>query len=226
MGTWYYAFLIGLAGSWHCAIMCGPIYQQIHARGTATTRMGLYALGRIFMYSVLGFSVAGLGSIWLFPTWWQAYYVLAGILIALILKRKIGDQTSSFLHRYVGRFLHQIGAKLGPIGYFFLGMSNGLLPCGLVLGGLSIALIQPNPWMGAMSMVSFGMSTLPALRFSVWGIHWLGNGKPWMKWLGWIVVSILLFRGAYGIGVGHSAYLQHAKITPIICHPFSENLSP
>ena len=169
MGTWYYAFLIGLAGSWHCAIMCGPIYQQIHSRGTATTRMGLYAFGRIFMYGILGFAVAGIGSIWLFPAWWQAYYVIAGILIALI---------------------------------------------------------QPNPWMGAMSMVSFGMATLPALRFSVWGINWLGNGKPWLKWLGWIVVSILLFRGAYGIGVGHSAYLQHAKITPIICHPFSENLSP
>ena len=71
MGTWYYAFLIGLAGSWHCAIMCGPILHQIHARGTANSRMFLYSLGRIFMYGTLGFIVAGLGSIWLFPSWWQ-----------------------------------------------------------------------------------------------------------------------------------------------------------
>lgn len=178
------------------------------------------------MYGILGFAVSGLGSIWLFPAWWQAYYVIAGILIALILTRKIGDNAIQFLHRYVGRFLHQIGAKLGPIGYFFLGMSNGLLPCGLVLGGLSIALIQPSPWLGALSMISFGLATLPALRFSVWGIQWLGHGKPWLKWLGWIVVSVLLFRGAYGIGVGHSAYLQHAQITPIICHPFTETWKP
>lgn len=226
MGTWYYAFFIGLAGSWHCAIMCGPILQQIHARGTASSRMALYSLGRIFMYAILGFSVAGLGSIWLFPSWWQAYYVVAGILLALILSRKIGDNAVQFLHRYLGRFFHQLGAKLGPIGYFFLGMSNGLLPCGLVLGGLSIALIQPSPWLGAISMLAFGIATLPALRFSVWGINWLGNTQPWIKWLGWFVVILLLFRGAYGIGVSQSAYLQHAEMTPIICHPFSESLQP
>jgi uncharacterized protein len=226
MGTWYYAFLIGLAGSWHCAIMCGPILHQIHARGTASARMFLYSLGRIFMYGTLGFIVAGLGSIWLFPSWWQVYYVVAGILIALVLTRQLGDSAVQFLHRYVGRPLHQLGAKMGPIGYFFLGMSNGLLPCGLVLGGLSIALIQPSPWLGALSMLAFGVATLPALRFSIWGIKRLGNAQPWMKWLGWIVVVLLLFRGAYGIGVGQSAYLRHAKITPIICHPFSENFQP
>lgn len=226
MGTWYYAFLIGLAGSWHCAIMCGPILQQIHAKGSASSRMFIYGLGRIFMYGILGFSVAGLGSIWLFPSWWQVYYVIAGILIALILTRKIGDNAIQFLHQYVGRYLHQIGAKLGPIGYFFLGMSNGLLPCGLVLGGLSIALIQPSPWLGALSMLAFGLATLPALRFSVWGIKWLGTTSPWLKWLGWVVVITLLFRGAYGMGLAHSAYLRHAKITPIICHPFSESLKP
>jgi hypothetical protein len=71
-------------------------------------------------------------------------------------------------------------------------------------------------------MLTFGLATLPALRLSVWGIKWLGASTPWLKWLGWVVVIALLFRGAYGMGLAHSAYLRHAKITPIICHPFSE----
>ena len=32
MQTWYYGFLIGLAGSWHCLAMCGPLLAQIHQK--------------------------------------------------------------------------------------------------------------------------------------------------------------------------------------------------
>ena len=40
--------------------------------------------------------------------------------------------------------------------------------------------------------------------------------------IGWVVAVLLLFRGAWGIGMSQSAYLRNAKISPIICHPFSE----
>jgi len=88
MNTWYYAFFIGLAGSWHCAIMCGPIMQQIEQRGAQTSRMWLYTFGRIFMYGILGFFVSKVGSIWLFPAWWHIYYLFAGLVLVLLLSQK------------------------------------------------------------------------------------------------------------------------------------------
>jgi len=145
MYTWYYTFLIGLAGSWHCFAMCGPIVAQINARGKSPARLILYPLGRIFMYGILGYFVAGIGSIWLFPTLWSYYYLLAGILILLLISQNIGEGPWTFLHQSIGKKLQKLGAKMGPSGYFVLGMANGLLPCGLVVAGLTVALIQPNP---------------------------------------------------------------------------------
>jgi sulfite exporter TauE/SafE len=221
MNTWYYAFFIGLAGSWHCAIMCGPIMQQIEQRSHQKGRLALYTMGRLFMYGILGFFVAKIGSIWLFPSWWHIYYLFTGIVLILLLSKKIGDNLLKFLHQHIGKFLIRIGKSLGASGYFFLGMSNGLLPCGLVLGGLSIALLQSNAWLGALSMISFGIATLPALKLTLWGINQLKRFNRLFQYLGWVIAILLLFRGAYGIGMTQSNYLQHAALSPIICHPFS-----
>ena len=221
MHTWYYTFLIGLAGSWHCFAMCGPIVAQINAKGHSSMRMFLYPLGRILMYGILGYSVAKLGSIWLFPAWWHIYYVFAGLVLVLLLSKKLSDNLFKLLHKSVGQKLIQLGKKLGALGYFFLGMSNGLLPCGLVIGGLSIALLQSNAWLGALSMFSFGIATLPALKVSLWGIQKITHFSAAFQYLGWGIAFLLLFRGAWGIAMTQSAYLQHSPLSPIICHPFS-----
>jgi sulfite exporter TauE/SafE len=109
---------------------------------------------------------------------------------------------------------------MGSSGYFVLGMANGLLPCGLVVAGLSIALIQPNPLYGAYSMILLGIATLPALQLYLWGAAKLKN-QVIFKYLGWIVAGVLLFRGAWGIGMAYSNYLANSNLSPIICHPFS-----
>lgn len=221
MNSWYYAFFIGLAGSWHCAIMCGPLMQQIELRGNQPGRMFIYSFGRLFMYGILGFSVAKLGSIWLFPSWWQVYYLFAGLVLVLLLSKKLSDNLFTFLYQLVGQKLMRIGKKLGTWGYFFLGMSNGLLPCGLIIGGLSIALLQSNAWFGSLSMLSFGIATLPALKLSIWSIHKFTRFSKFFQYIGWGIAFLLLFRGAWGIAMARSAYLQHLPLSPIICHPFS-----
>jgi sulfite exporter TauE/SafE len=220
MHTWYYTFLIGLAGSWHCFAMCGPIVAQIKARGKSPARMFLYPIGRIFMYAVLGYFVAGIGSIWLFPNLWSYYYLVAGLIILLLISQNIGEGPLAFLHQSIGKQLQKIGAKMGPSGYFVLGMANGLLPCGLVVAGLSVALIQPNPKYGSFSMILLGISTLPALQIYLWGAGKLKK-LPVFQYLGWLVASVLLFRGAWGIGMAYSDYLAHSSLSPIICHPFN-----
>jgi len=107
MHTWYYTFLIGLAGSWHCFAMCGPIVAQINARGNSSFRLFLYPLGRIIMYGILGYLVAVIGSIWLFPSIWTYYYLLAGVLILLILSQNIGEGPLAFLHQSIGKRLQK-----------------------------------------------------------------------------------------------------------------------
>ncbi|WP_395767924.1 sulfite exporter TauE/SafE family protein [Aquirufa sp.] len=221
MNSWYYAFFIGLAGSWHCAIMCGPIMQQIEQRSNQTGRMLIYTMGRLSMYGILGFFVAKMGSIWLFPTFWHLYYLFAGIILLLVLRKKLSDNLFKLLHRSIGHVLIQLGKRLGAMGYFFLGMSNGLVPCGLVLGGLSIALLQSNAWLGALSMVTFGIATLPALKVSIWGLEKITRLGSVFQFMGWGIALILLFRSAWGIAMTQSTYLQHSPLSPIICHPFS-----
>ena len=172
------------------------------------------------MYGILGYLVAVIGSIWLFPSIWSYYYLFAGVLILLILSQNIGEGPLAFLHQSLGKKLQKIGAQLGPAGYLVLGMANGLLPCGLVVAGLSVALIQPNPLYGAFSMIVLGVATLPALQIYLWGSSKLEK-QPIFRYLGWFVAGILLFRGAWGIGMAYSDYLAHSSLSPIICHPFS-----
>lgn len=220
MNTWYYSFFIGLAGSWHCLIMCGPIVASIKSKGKSNFRMILYPLGRILMYGILGYLVAGIGSIWLFPSQWHFYYIAAGILILLVITQKIGDGLLLFLHESVGKYLRKKGMKWGDLGYFMAGMANGLMPCGLVLAGLSIAMLQPKPILGFLSMLSFGVATLPALRVYMWGIKKI-NLKT-LIYLGWAISFLLIIRGAWGLGMNQSQYLKHSAWSPIICHPFSK----
>jgi sulfite exporter TauE/SafE len=193
---------------------------QINARGKSPARLILYPLGRIFMYGILGYFVAGIGSIWLFPTLWSYYYLLAGILILLLISQNIGEGPLAFLHQSIGKKLQKLGAKMGPSGYFVLGMANGLLPCGLVVAGLTVALIQPNPLYGSFSMILLGIATLPALQIYLWGAGKLKK-LPAFQYLGWLVAGVLLFRGAWGIGMAYSDYLTHSSLSPIICHPFN-----
>ena len=60
------AFLLGLAGSLHCAGMCGPLALALPATGTGTvgyvTGRLAYNLGRLATYSVLGVVFGLLGN--------------------------------------------------------------------------------------------------------------------------------------------------------------------
>lgn len=228
MQTWYLSFLIGLAGSWHCVAMCGPIMLHVRQKNQqANTGTIIYQIGRILTYSILGLVVASMGSIWIFPTWWHFYYLFAGIVLVLLSTGKLKDSSFDFLYRWIGKPLQKSGRGMGIIGHFFLGMGNGLLPCGLVIGGLSLALIQPSPMLGAWTMFIFGLSTLPAITTAILGFRWLENKQKnlmqYVKYLSWAVAFLLLFRGAWGIGMSHSNYLKNSPLSPIICHPFSSN---
>ena len=65
--------------------------------------------------------------------------------------------------------------KAGLLTAFGLGLAWGFLPCGLVLAALLVAAAAGSPLLGGLTMLVFGLSTLPL----TWGIGLLARRSGW-----------------------------------------------
>ncbi|MBI4762986.1 MAG: sulfite exporter TauE/SafE family protein [Deltaproteobacteria bacterium] len=183
-------FLIGLLGSLHCLGMCGPLVMayslNIKKPETQTERLKSafwdqgffhhleFHLGRIIAYGILGALVAGLFTIVGVSLYWdiRGALLLSGgaliTLLGLVLLRVF--PLPSFLTRYSlpppslwNRFLPSLLQTPGSISKTALGAACGLLPCPLTTSMLVKAAITENVAEGAMTMLAFGLGTVPAL---------------------------------------------------------------
>lgn len=174
------AFALGLAGSFHCLGMCGPLLMALPAGENSRLKFLknrlIYNAGRIMSYAFLG-GVLGISGQGLALAGYQNTLSIAtGVLIILILVIP-----KSFLARFqsfslVSRpsalvkeafsksFKNQKGGKL----MFSAGLLNGLLPCGLVYAALAGAFVSSNIWQGMLYMALFGLGTTPLLLVLVW----------------------------------------------------------
>ena len=123
----------------------------------------------------------------------------------------------------MGKPLQAIGKKAGFFRFFFFGLANGLLPCGLVMAGLSTSLIQSSPISGAVNMIYFGLGTIPALILTLLGFQKTQQFKhvfssKILQIISWLVVFALLFQGIWGVLVQVSDTIKNHPLTPIICH--------
>ncbi len=219
-----YGLLLGFTGSWHCVVMCGPI-QSFFFKQNANPYYSLffYHIGRIFVYALLGLLVSYLGTIGLFARFWYIYFILVGSFIALLLLGVIKDQNFTFFHNHFGKPIQELGKRMGKLKFLFFGMSNGLLPCGLVMAGLSTSLIQSSPMDGALNMVFFGLGTFPGLLLSWLGFQKSNQFKQFishkiLETISWLVVFALLFQGIWGILAQIFDVIKNHPLTPIICH--------
>ena len=164
------AFILGLAGSLHCAGMCGPLALALPSAGqTALSRFGerlIYNLGRISTYCVLGL-VLGLCGKTLFLAGMQQWVSL-GLGLALIL----GLVTSKKLALWtpLSAILHWLKASMSAwfhrrslVALGMLGLFNGLLPCGLVYVAGAGAMATGDILAGAQYMAIFGLGTVPMM---------------------------------------------------------------
>lgn len=171
MSTWILAAIImGLAGSIHCAGMCGPIALVVSGKNEDHKLKGifLYNSGRIITYVTLGTLSGFVGHSVLWFTGQQWLSVIAGcvILLSLILvyvRLKFLSRISDFLLRRLRFALGKVlkGRKTGTLLY--MGVLNGLLPCGLVYAALGGAAATGSFLNGAMFMALFGFATVPVL---------------------------------------------------------------
>lgn len=167
-------FAAGLLGSVHCIGMCGAFVLAISQARDASAGLAhqaVYFLGKALTYTVLGAVVGLLGAALTMgmTTFQRGLSLVAGVVMILIGLGLLGvlDQIPRFrslsgwkpLQSAMGYFLRdrRLAGSLG------LGLLNGLLPCGLVYGMLAKAASTGSPFEGGLTMLVFGLATVPAL---------------------------------------------------------------
>jgi uncharacterized protein len=165
------SFILGLAGSFHCIGMCGPIALALPLDRSSSGKMllGILAanLGRIITYMLLGFVIGTIGySIQLFRIF-QVLSVLFGLGLILIAWRKHWlkriELRTPGLQNWISKKMSLLLRQSGTFKLFGIGLLNGLLPCGMIFLALANALLAENPIGSAAAMAAFGLGTLPAL---------------------------------------------------------------
>lgn len=176
------AWVMGFIGSTHCIGMCGPLALSLPMQ--ADTLIGklfqslTYNIGRISTYALLG-SLIGLTREMIVPFVFQNQLsMLMGALMILLSayflfagKISIEAGTQHPFYRAITRTLGQLYQRPSLRNLYFIGVLNGLLPCGLVYLALATAFASVSVLKSALFMAFFGLGTLPAM----WSILFFSN---------------------------------------------------
>ena len=167
------AISFGFLGSFHCISMCGPIALTIPVKRTSTFSIIsgtlFYNFGRILTYGSMGFLFGLFGRGFALAGWQGILSVILGVIILIFLFLPSFSIIPIKLGPYM-RQLEKIKANMRKLfgvhtmrSLLFIGLLNGLLPCGLVYLGIAGSLATGDPFKGALFMVAFGLGTLPAM---------------------------------------------------------------
>ncbi|MDR6560757.1 MULTISPECIES: sulfite exporter TauE/SafE family protein [unclassified Arcicella] len=166
------AFMTGLAGSFHCVGMCGPIALALPVGKLsyiqATLSRIFYNLGRTVTYGILGYIFGYFGGQIFVAGFQQQLSISIGLLmlIFMIPNKLITFYPFQKIPSLIKRSFGSLINTHSLINFAFLGMLNGLLPCGTVYLALAGATVTTSPIEGAIFMAFFGLGTSP-LMFSV-----------------------------------------------------------
>jgi len=168
------ALVLGLMGSFHCAGMCGPIAMALPLHGNTVPQKifggTLYNVGRTITYGIMGAIFGLLGQGIQMIGFQQKVSVLMGaimiisVLFPALYKNQYRMDKSMF--SLVGKLKKSIGQLFAIRSFsslFFIGMLNGLLPCGLVYMAIAGAIGTGGVAEGSLYMILFGLGTIPML---------------------------------------------------------------
>lgn len=169
-------FVIGLITSIHCVAMCGGINlsQSVSYKFSDKEKQSklaklkpslMYNAGRVISYTVLGGIVGALGSVVSFSgTAKGIVSILAGVFMLIMGLNMLNifpwlRHLTPHMPKVFARKFHS-GGKHGP---FFVGLFNGLMPCGPLQAMQIYALGTGSPIKGALSMLVFSLGTVPLM---------------------------------------------------------------
>lgn len=173
-------FMVGFIGSGHCLAMCGGLSAALgmNTGGSKARRLWLLLLtqlGRIVSYGVIG-AVFG-GSLALVQELLQVKELLMSVrILANLMLIGMGLYIAGwwFGLKRLERLALPIWRKIQPIQTQFIPMTRsydaivvglcwGWLPCGLVYSALVTSVSSNSYSSAAVSMMAFGLGTLPAV---------------------------------------------------------------
>jgi uncharacterized protein len=144
-----------------------PVSHQ--SRSKQIISIALYNIGRILTYAVLGL-LFGMAGRKLYLSGLQQWFSIgAGILMLLlafqyfIRKKNIQPKWMNGFNVFVQQLMEKSMRSRNPYAVLFLGMANGLLPCGMVYLAIAGALNTTEVWHSVLFMAGFGAGTFPAM---------------------------------------------------------------
>lgn len=181
-------FFIGLLTSLHCIAMCGGInlsvcvQYKVDNKDSKVAKLkpsALYNLGRVISYTVVGGIVGALGSAVSFSGTAKGIVAIASGVFMVIMglnMLNIFPWLRKFNPRMPKIFARKVHADSGKRGPFYVGLLNGLMPCGPLQAMQIYALGTGSMWAGALSMFLFSLGTVP-LMFGFGAVSSFLSGK-------------------------------------------------
>lgn len=199
---YYLAFITGLFGSLHCLGMCGPLALGIpsYLSGWALVWGKIsYNMGRILTYSILGLVLGLIGKRLWIPELQSQLSIGIGILVLIwAIFRILAYNPISPIWGYKILVPIQNGIQYAlkhKFGNLWIGILNGILPCGMVYLALAGALNTLSPVKAGLYMASFGFGTFPLMLMASLGSGWLN--PQIRKKLNHLIPYFILFMGLW-----------------------------
>jgi len=172
------ALVLGLAGSFHCIGMCGPIAFVLpvdrSSKSMLFIQVFLYHLGRLLSYSLIGLLFGFLGKGLYLAGFQQRLSILTGAIMIALVVIPISIFNKYNFSKPLYSVIAQVKKKLGLYlnkksnkALFSIGFFNGFLPCGLVYMALIGSISTGNEIQGAFYMFLFGLGTIPMMTAAV-----------------------------------------------------------
>lgn len=210
----FLVLVLGFLGSFgHCAGMCGPIavaFSLSEQKERSLPFHLLLNLGRLLSYALVGVAIGGLGSVLI------AGGQMAGV--GSLLRRGMALVTGGlliwfglaqvspgllprlpFLHPLQGRLHERLSSAMVKLSLsdrpwtpLILGSAWGLIPCGFLYSAQLQAASTGNLWKGALTMLVFGLGTLPTMLFvgMVTGMLSRDRRSQLFRMGGWVTLAI------------------------------------
>jgi hypothetical protein len=225
------ALMIGMAGSFHCAGMCGPIALSLSAGNAGSfsflLRRLTYNFGRIVTYAILGLILGFVGdrlNLFGLQRWLSVFVGSVLILFVFIaylkLRNPLTEKAYGLVSKFVGRSYSALKSRRSFFSMGAIGMLNGLLPCGFLYLGLGGAIALGNAWEGALYMTMFGLGTVPIML----GVTMFGNiitSKLRNRLTKLVPVMVLILGVLFilrGLNLGIPYLSPHESKTPQTSH--------
>jgi sulfite exporter TauE/SafE len=126
----------------------------------------LYHVGRATTYAIMGALVGGVGQLFLPRDLgvWPAL-ISGSVLVLVFLAQSFPTvlQNNRFPASSIAGFFRSFLKMESVYSRFFMGMVNGILPCGMVYSALAVAILYQNALYSGLFMLLFGIGTSPLL---------------------------------------------------------------